>query len=118
MSRISNRWSGLALVACALVLGSIEVAAARDGAVPTNLINYQGVLRDQNDVPLNGTYDIVFRFMDAATAGNEILVDSHVATSGNAVAVSNGLFNVALGSGTVSDGSGPGTYTDLASVFR
>jgi hypothetical protein len=34
------------------------------------------------------------------------------------VTVANGLFTVGLGSGTVSDGAGPGTYTSLAQVFR
>src|SRR5262245_54579695 len=62
----------LALVVCALVVGLINVVAARDGALPTTRINYQGVLRDQNDLPLSGTYDMTFRFMDAATAGNTI----------------------------------------------
>jgi hypothetical protein len=87
-------------------------------ATPPATVNYQGVLRDATDHPLSGTYDVVFRFMDAASAGNEIMVDQHTAANSNAVAVAIGLFNVALGSGTVSDGSGPGTYTSLDAVFR
>jgi hypothetical protein len=85
-------------------------------ATPPALVNYQGVLRDQNDKPLSGTFDMDFRFMDAVTGGNEILIDHHVAPAG--VTTSNGLFNVALGSGGVADGSGPGTYTSLDAVFR
>jgi hypothetical protein len=87
-------------------------------ATPPATVNYQGVLRDAADKPLSGSYDIVLRFMDAASAGNEILVDQHTAATANAVTVSTGLFNVALGSGTVGDGSGPGTYTSLDAVFR
>jgi len=36
----------------------------------------------------------------------------------SAVTVSNGLFSAALGGGTVTDGSGAGSYTSLAQVFR
>jgi hypothetical protein len=82
------------------------------------MVNYQGVLRDQNDKPLSGSYDMTFRFMDAASGGNEILIDQHAASSANAVSVSGGLFNVALGSGTVTDGAGPGAYISLDQVFR
>jgi len=55
---------------------------------------------------------MAFRFFDAAASGNEILVDSHAS-----VVVSGGLFSVQLGSGTVTDGSGPGGYTTLSRVF-
>ncbi len=87
-------------------------------ADPPNLVNYQGVLRDSSDRPQTGSRDMVFRFYDAASAGGEILVDSHTGGGGNAVSVSGGLFNVQLGGGTVTDGSGAGTYTALAQVFR
>jgi hypothetical protein len=87
-------------------------------ATPPALVNYQGVLRDNNDKPLNGPYDMLFRFMDAATAGNEIMNDQHAAATSNGITVTGGLFNVPLGSGTIADGSGPGTYTTLDAVFR
>jgi type VI secretion system secreted protein VgrG len=60
---------------------------------------------------------MVFRFFDAPSGGNELLVDSHLASGSGAVVVSNGLFGVALGSGVISDGAGPGTYASLAAVF-
>ena len=103
------------LVFVSLVITSAVAALA---ATPPGLINHQGVLRDASDRPLSGTYDMTFRFYDAAVAGNEILVDAHTAGGGSAVVVSGGLFDVALGGGTVSDGSGPGTYTALADLFR
>ena len=34
-------------------------------ADPPSLINYQGVLRDNVDVPLTGDHDMVFRFFDS-----------------------------------------------------
>ncbi|MBP7149388.1 MAG: hypothetical protein KBD01_17795, partial [Acidobacteria bacterium] len=87
-------------------------------ADPPALVNYQGVLRDEADRPRKGVFDMVFRFMSLDTGGVEIMVDSHTAAGGNAVAVAGGLFNVQLGGGTVSDGSGAGVYTSLADVFR
>ena len=81
-------------------------------ASPPDAINYQGVLRDSANKPLNGTYAMVFRFFSADSGGDEVLVDTHAA-----VTVSGGLFNVTLGSGSVMDGSGPGTYTTLSRVL-
>src|SRR5262249_4959902 len=78
-------------------------------------LNYQGVLRNASDTPLTGSFDMTFRFWSAASGGDEVLVDAHVAP-GPQVGVTGGLFNVALGTGTVSDGSGPGTYTSLSAV--
>lgn len=87
-------------------------------ATPPALTNYQGVLRGSSDEPLTGDFDMVFRFFDAASAGNEILVDQHLAAGLQAVTVDGGLFSVALGGGQVSDGAGPGSFASLAEVFR
>jgi hypothetical protein len=87
-------------------------------ANPPALIDYQGVLRSAADAPLSGTYDMTFRFFDAESGGSEILLDRHLASGAQAVAVDAGLFSVGLGGGAVSDGSGPGTYTSLSAVFR
>lgn len=83
---------------------------------PPALLNYQGVLRDAADKPRNGTFDMTFRLFDAPSAGNEILVDAHTSSSG--VVVTNGLFDVLIGGGTITDGSGPGFYASLDNVFR
>jgi hypothetical protein len=87
-------------------------------AAPPDLMNYQGVLRNALDKPLNGSFDMVFRFYDSMVAGNEILVDGHFVLGGRGVDVTGGLFNVYLGSGDVQDGLGPGIYTSLGQVFR
>lgn len=47
-----------------------------------------------------------FRFFDADALGNEVLIDEHLFAGTGPVVVSGGLFNVALGSGDVVDGSG------------
>lgn len=91
------------------VLGSMCLAAAAD---PPELINYQGVLRNSSNEPLDGSFPMTFRFFDALVGGNEILVDIH-----GAVTVSGGLFNVELGSGSVTDGAGPDTFANLTAVF-
>ncbi len=96
------------------VLGLAGAALGQIGPEP--LLNYQGVLRDGSGAPLSGTFDMVFSFHDDAAAGNEILVDSH--TGAAAVTVSTGLFNVTLGGGVITDGSGPGIYASLTDVFR
>jgi hypothetical protein len=112
-ARARRRLSTLPLmVLSALVTGWILAAT------PPTLVNYQGVLRSSADAPLTGTYDMAFRFFDEPTAGVEIMIDQHTAAGANAVTVTGGLFDVALGGGTIADGSGPGTYTSLDAVFR
>jgi hypothetical protein len=102
------------LAAFALLLVAFPALAAS----PPALTNYQGVLRGAADEPLTGDYDMVFRFFDAETGGDEILLDRHLASNAQAVTVNGGLFAVALGSGEVIDGSGPGTYASMADLFR
>jgi hypothetical protein len=106
-----------AMFAAALV-AAIFVGPASHAASPPGFVNYQGVLRDASNKPLDGDHDMVFRFFTAETGGNEILIDRHTAGDSDAVTVSGGLFSVRLGSGAIQDGSGPGTYTSLAAVFR
>ncbi|UCF80833.1 MAG: hypothetical protein JSV08_10100 [Acidobacteriota bacterium] len=101
---------------CLAMFAAATLAFAQ--AAPPDLVNFQGVLRDSSDAPLDGAYDMTFRFFDDPAAGNEILIDSHTAAGSGAVTVTGGLFNVSLGGGTVTDGSGPGTYTALTDVFR
>ena len=103
-----------ATLALLFLTGAFSLALA---ASPSALVNYQGVLRNASNAPLSGTFDMVFRFYDTMTGGNEILVDSHSAVGGSPVTVSGGLFNVQLGSGVLTDGAGPGVYSSLAEVF-
>ena len=106
----------LALIGCFLCDG-IDIAVA---ATPPDTLNYQAVLRDAGGDPLDGEFDMVFRFFDAENGGSEILVDEHRAITGHAIQVNRGLVRVGLGSGIVSDGAGafPGDpYTTLTAAF-
>ena len=100
-----------------LIVGLVSSGLLSFGATPPDAVNYQGVLRDASDKPLDGDHDMVFRFWSAESDGDEILVDQHLAANNQAVTASSGLFSVQLGTGQVLDGSGPGTYTSLAQVF-
>lgn len=93
-------------------------APSLQAAEPPALVNYQGVLRDAEGLPISGTEDMSFTFFSAAVSGEEILIDRHTAATGAPVTVDDGLFRVALGGGALADGSGPGVYTDLAAAFR
>jgi len=106
----STRWFGWILC--------LAISPGLFAASPPGLIDYQGVLRSAADEPLTGTYDMTFRFFDAQSGGNEILVDRHLAADARAVTVSGGLFAVELGGGVVADGAGPGTYVTLAPLFH
>ena len=87
-------------------------------ADPPSRINVQGVLRDSFGQPANGDHDVELRLFDDPVAGNELLIDRHLLSGTGAVTVNQGLFSVPLGGGDVSDGSGPGTFTTVAEVFR
>jgi hypothetical protein len=113
-----SRGSWIAGTLCAVVL-LVVPGAVTATVFPPYQINYQGVLRGPADEPLTGTYEMDFRFFDAETGGDEILIDHHTAGFAKSVDVSGGLFSVDLGGGLgVVDGSGPGNYISLMQVFR
>ena len=99
------------------LLISLMLAPAALAAGGSELLNYQGVLRDAGGNPRQGTFDMRFRLFDAQAAGNELLIDEHIAAGTGGVVVTGGLFNVALGNGNVLDGSGPGVYANMTQVF-
>jgi hypothetical protein len=114
MRIVKQLWSVLAAAGVCL-LTAVPPAAA---ASPIAQVNYQGVLRNASGVPLDGDYSMVFRFYSAPAGGDQILVDDWSQGVGGPVHATKGLFDVALGAGFPTDGSGPGTYTTLAQVFR
>jgi len=62
-------------------------------------ITFQGKLTSPNGTPVpNGSYDMVFKFYDAPSAGALLLTDRHVAPN-DSVPVSAGLYSVVLGTG-------------------
>ncbi len=60
-------------------------------AVP-KLISYQGVLNDSNGIPISSTVSMTFRIYDVETGGTVVWTETQ------SVPVSNGVFNVKLGS--------------------
>jgi hypothetical protein len=61
-------------------------------AVGPQLINYQGVLTNDQGQPLDGSYALTFKIYAAATGGAALWTEIHTA-----VPVDGGLFNVLLG---------------------
>lgn len=57
-----------------------------------NLISYQGVLNDSGGVPVSATVNMTFKIYDAETGGNLLWNETQ------SVQISNGVFNVQLGS--------------------
>jgi hypothetical protein len=62
----------------------------------TGTIAYQGRLADADGNPLTGTYNMIFRLYDVPTGGAPLWEEQW--TGSNGVKVSDGLFNVMLGS--------------------
>ena len=86
-----------------MVVGLVAIFLAASGVIASppmgsgdppveSTINYQGQLTDSEGNPLNGTYDMEFRFYDSATGGSQ--VGSTITK--NDVTVTNGLFSVKL----------------------
>jgi len=75
------------------VLLSLLVIGSTGWAIP-QLMNYQGYLTDDLGNPVsNGTYSLTFRIWDAETGPNQLWSEDHPTVS-----VTNGLFDVILGS--------------------
>ena len=89
----------LALIAAILYVGNAVAfpfrAPAATGA-STGTIAYQGRLADADGNPLTGTYNMEFRLYDVPEGG--VPLWEELWTGSNAVRVSDGLFNVMLGS--------------------
>jgi hypothetical protein len=69
------------------------IAGLAQAQVPAK-INYQGLLTDPNGAPTTGTVSMIFSIYTAATGGSPLYTETQ------SVAVTNGVFNVALGANT------------------
>jgi len=103
------------VIAIAVVIAS---SLAVPAATPPDRVNYQGVLRDAAGAPRNGSFEMIFRLFDQQFAGVEILQDRHMTGIAAPVVVTDGLFNVEIGSGQLLDGWGPGFYQTLGEAFQ
>jgi hypothetical protein len=92
--------------------GALPLRAPAAAGTSTGTIAYQGRLADANGSPLTGTYNMIFRLYDAATGGTPLWTEQW--TGSNGVKVSDGLFNVMLGSLTPIPTS---LVTDHSSLF-
>ncbi|MCK4224134.1 MAG: hypothetical protein KAX39_03070 [candidate division Zixibacteria bacterium] len=90
----------LGLVALSISLSSILSFAASVSANIPQMINYQGVLTDPGGCPEDGEYDMVFRIYNAETSGDSLWGETH-----SSVSVTQGNFNVLLGSSNPIPGS-------------
>jgi hypothetical protein len=85
-----------AVIVVVLVLGAVAFSF---GASVPQIINYQGTLSNKTG-PVTGQVNMVFRVYSSATGGNPLWSEtwSSTATPANPVIVTNGAFNVMLGS--------------------
>ena len=72
------------------------IAAAPAANAAPGVISYQGTLTDATGKPVTGNIGMTFRLYTAPTGGAALWTEAR--TGANAVPVSNGLFNVLLGS--------------------
>ena len=96
-------------VVVVLLLAGLAGAPLFAPVSPPGVVNYQGVLRDINDIPINAGVTMVFRFYDDAAKTTLLLTDDH-----GTVTVTGGLFNVELGGGTITAGA----VNTLPEAFR
>lgn len=75
------------------------------------VISYQGTLTEPGGQPVDGNVDMTFKLYDVSAGGTALWTEAHAGA--NAVPVSEGLFNVLLGSLT----SIPATVWDHPSLF-
>ncbi len=77
-------------------VGALPLRAPAAASTSTGTIAYQGRLADADGNPLTGTYNMIFRLYDVASGGVPLWEEQW--TGSNGVRVSDGLFNVILGS--------------------
>src|SRR5262245_30187532 len=104
-----------------LMLSSLVGLSALEAGVAPPIVNYEGVLLHPTGGPESGDRDMIFHFYDNIVGAGEILRDKHLFADGKQVSVVSGLFNVALGTGVIEDGTvvyPNDPYISLDKVFR
>jgi len=88
----------IALLIIAQSAGALPLGRplAAPNATSTGTIAYQGRLADSAGAPLTGTYSMIFRLYGMGTGGTPLWEEQW--TGSNGVKVSDGLFNIMLGS--------------------
>jgi len=93
---VPNIGTLLMVVVLLLTIPSLAAPLLAPSATSTSTISYQGRLADSGGNPLTGKYNLEFRIYDVPTGGTPLWTEMW--TGANAVDVSDGLFNVMLGS--------------------
>ncbi len=93
---VPNIGTLLMVVVLLLTIPSLAAPLLAPSATSTSTISYQGRLADSGGNPLTGKYNLEFRVYDVPTGGTPLWTEMW--TGANAVDVSDGLFNVMLGS--------------------
>ncbi|MEM7533826.1 MAG: hypothetical protein AAF639_16700 [Chloroflexota bacterium] len=105
-------WLPIGTLLYAQSVGAISLGVSAVQTNTTSTIPYQGRLTDASGNPLNDTIDMSFRLYATASGGSSHWTEQWA--DANAVQVSDGLFNVMLGSLTPID---PSIITGNDSVF-
>jgi hypothetical protein len=96
MSRERRQIGTIVVVALMLLAQRAWAGPAAPSATP-GVMSYQGYLTDKDGTPVNnGRTNMTFRLYDQRSGGTKLWDEAH--TGANAVPVTNGLFNVLLGS--------------------
>jgi len=93
---LPNPGTLILMVVLALAVPALAGPSQAPSATSTSVISYQGRLADSSGNPLTGRYNLEFRIYDVPTGGVPLWTE--LWTGGSAVDVSDGLFNVMLGS--------------------
>ena len=93
---VPNIGTLLMVVVLLLTIPSLAAPLLAPSATSTSTISYQGRLADSGGTPLTGKYNLEFRIYDVPTGGTPLWTEMW--TGANSVDVSDGLFNVMLGS--------------------
>ena len=114
-----NIFLAFCILIALIFTGEIAPVWAAQYIPPPDRINFQGVLTGASgqEIP-DGDYDMTFTLFSADVDGEEILIESRLASGSGAVSMTGGLVNVLLGEGDITDGAGPGAYTSYLDVFR
>ena len=93
---VPNIGTLLMVVVLLLTIPSLAAPLLAPSATSTSTISYQGRLADSGGIPLTGKYNLEFRIYDVPAGGTPLWTEMW--TGANSVDVSDGLFNVMLGS--------------------
>jgi hypothetical protein len=93
---VPNVGTLLMVIVLLLTVPSLAAPLHAPAATSTSTISYQGRLADSSGNPLTSKYNLEFRIYSVPTGGTPLWTEMW--TGGNAVDISDGLFNVMLGS--------------------